>query len=39
VAIGRLLSVNEIEDLASIYNQGLGETKKEATKKFLELWE
>jgi hypothetical protein len=37
--LGRLLSVNEVEDLASVYNQGLGETKKEATRKFLELWE
>ena len=39
VMLGRLLSVNEVEDLAAVYNQGLGETKKEATRKFLELWE
>jgi hypothetical protein len=37
--IGRLLSINEIEDLASIYNQGLGRNKKEATTEFLRLWE
>ena len=37
--IGRLLAVGEVEDLISQYNQGLGDTKKEALKNIMELWE